>query len=221
MKIFNIATFDREYTLLKTVESIYVQADKINIALNLYRKVPKGLYDNKINIYITDNTLGDAYKFLNCINEEGYYFACDDDLIYPSDYADFMTERVERHNRKHIITLHGRSFGTFPIVSYYRSKILHLHCLNDVLKEEKVQFGGTGVMCFHTDLCKIPIEAFKHPNMADIWVGKFAKENNIDILCAEHKKGYIIQQEVDWNIWKEKNRNCALQTEVVNRMFNA
>jgi hypothetical protein len=154
--------------------------------LNSYDDIPIDLYDKKINIFIGDNDKGDAYKFYNQKKYNGYYFTIDDDLIYPENYSEYMINKIEEYNRKSIITLHGRNFNQFPIDSYYLSQS-ELYRFNHKLeKDVNIQFGGTGVMAFHSSLMKIDIEYFRTPNMADIWVGKFAKENNIDIICVEH-----------------------------------
>jgi hypothetical protein len=88
--------------LIKSVESVIDQYDVINVALNSYEAIPAELYDKKIRIYITDNELGDAYKFIDLINSDGYYFTIDDDIEYPSDYTKFMISNVEKYGRKNM-----------------------------------------------------------------------------------------------------------------------
>ena len=51
----NVSSFNRKKTLIKTIESIYDQCDVINVALNNYDEIPQELYDNKINIFITNS----------------------------------------------------------------------------------------------------------------------------------------------------------------------
>lgn len=218
-RVFNIASYKRHEQLIKTVESIFYQADIINIALNCYDEIPQQLYDNKIKIYHTDNSLGDAFKFIALPVSNGYFFSCDDDLIYPKDYSEFMIEAVERYNRKSIISLHGRSFNKFPVLSYYRGATTRVYCLRELNKDIDIQFGGTGVMCFHTDLMKIPIDYFKYPNMADVFIGKYAKENNIKSICAAHKEGFVKQQLTETNIYKTTCKNDIIQTKIINDLF--
>jgi len=223
-KIFNISSFNRKETLLKTIDSIFDQSDIINISLNSYESIPVELYDKKIRIFITDNEKGDAYKFIKIDKSNGYYFTIDDDIIYPNDYSKYLIEKVEKYNRKSIISLHGRNFNSFPIDSYYKSPGRRIHCLHESLNDEVVQFGGTGVMCIHTDLLKnLDINYFEYPNMADIWIGKYAIENNIDIVCVEHKDGFLKYQDVveDINtIYSTFQNNDRIQTTLVNSIFN-
>lgn len=218
--IYNISSFNRKETLLKTIDSIFDQSDVINISLNSYDEIPIELYDKKIRIFITDNEKGDAYKFINLEKSNGYYFTIDDDIIYPNDYSKYLIEKVEEYNRLSIITLHGRSFNSFPIKSYYNSTGRRIHCLYKLLNDESVQFGGTGVMCFHTDLLKININYFELPNMADVWIGKFAFENNIKIVCVNHEKGFLkYQDEIIDTIYSSNSNNDRVQTDIVNSIF--
>jgi len=219
-KIYNVSSFNRKDSLIKTIDSIFDQSDIINISLNSYECIPVELFDRKIRIFITDNEKGDAYKFINLENSDGYYFTIDDDIIYPSDYSKYMIEKVEEYNRKSIITLHGRSFNNFPIKSYYGSASRKIHCLYDLHEDESVQFGGTGVMCVHTDLLNIGIDYFRFPNMADIWIGKFAIENDIKIICAMHKEGFLkYQSSVVDTIYSSNYKSDKIQTDIVNEMF--
>lgn len=220
-KIFNIATYKRDSFLFKTIESVYNQADVINICLNSHSEIPKELVDSKINCYITDNNIGDGYKFLRLKDSNGYYFTIDDDLIYPPDYADYMVDNYMKYRGRHIVTLHGRSFISFPISSYYQSKRDSYRCLGDVSKDVIVQFGGTGVMMFHTDLLKFSHNDIEMSNMADIWLSVFAKEKNIKIMCVKHKSDFLKYQngvgnETIFDIHKNKDR---VQTRIVNERF--
>lgn len=217
--IYNIASYKRGDTLINTIQSIYNQCDIINVALNDYDEIPVELYDKKINLFITDNDRGDAYKFYKLMDSDGYYFTIDDDLIYPENYTKYMVDKVNQYNRKSIITLHARTFNSFPINSFYNSKSTVYHFKKSLDKDRKVQFGGTGVMCFHTDLFKVPIEYFDKPNMADVWVGKYAKENNIEITCVEHNGGFVKQQDIDSSIYNTGLKNDDIQTKLTNECY--
>ncbi|HPI81637.1 MAG TPA: hypothetical protein PK122_00190 [Candidatus Paceibacterota bacterium] len=218
--IYNISSlFGRKEALLQVIESIFNQCDTINVALNNYEYIPKELYDKKIRIFRTDNSKGDAFKFLELINSDGYFFTIDDDLIYPPDYTKYMIEKFHEYSKKSIITLHGRTFKQKPITSYYHSPCDYYPCLRDVPSDVKVEVGGTGVMCFHTDLFKIDINYFKYPNMADIWIAKYAKLNNIDIMCVKHTNFFLKYIQVQDTIYDNYHKNDELQTQIINSIF--
>lgn len=221
-RIFNVATYKRDEFLFKTIDSIYNQADVINIALNSHEEVPEKLRnDSKINCFITDNSIGDGFKFYKLNESDGYFFTIDDDIKYPPNYADYLIEKYEFYGRQHIITLHGRTFINYPIETYYRSPHHSYRCLDTVTDDVFVQFGGTGVMMFHTDLLKFLYKDIKHPNMADIWVGKFAKEANIKMVCVKHEKEFLAYQyEVGGQtICDNYSFRDGIQTELVNKIF--
>lgn len=220
--IVNVSSYGRIGSLEKTIKSIYNQCDVINIALNdNHNNIPLFLYDTKINLFLTDNSLGDAFKFMSLMScEDGYFLTIDDDLIYPPNYVEYMIGKCKEYNNTKVITLHGRNFNKFPIGSYYRSATERYSCLGTVKNDIKVQFGGTGVMCFHTNLMRIPLNHFKAPNMADVWVGKHCIETNIDIICAKHSKGYINYTHQQETIYDTHSRNDRIQTLVSNSIYD-
>lgn len=221
--IINVASYGRVDSLIKTLESIINQCDVINVALNDHydKEIPLFLYNPKINIFFTDNSFGDAFKFMDLTkSENAYFFTIDDDLIYPSNYVEYMISKSKEYNDSKVITLHGRNFSKFPISSYYRSASDRYSCLGTVNKDVKVQFGGTGVMCFHTNLMKIPLDYFKMPNMADVWVGKYCIENNIDIICVKHDTGFIKYTPQKETIYDNHSRKDTTQTMIVNSIYD-
>jgi hypothetical protein len=159
-------------------------------------------------------------KFYELDKSDGYFLTVDDDLIYPPNYVEYMIAKCKEYGNTKVITLHGRNFNVFPIKSYYAKASERYSCLHHVGKNASVQFGGTGVMCFHTDLLKLPIDYFKYPNMADVWVGKYCYENNIEILCVRHESGYIGYIPQTTTIYDVESRNDELQTLVANSTFD-
>jgi len=165
----NIASLpSREKQLVRTVESLYNQVDKINIYLNDYSKLPDWCLDTKIRTRMSKN-VGDTGKFM--FNEVGYYFSCDDDIIYPDDYVKTLKAKI----KDNIVTIHGKVFKT-PIKTYYHGSELKIRCDQGQIGDIPVQIPGTGVMAFHTDTIRIIKKDFPRKNMADIWVGIKAKK---------------------------------------------
>jgi hypothetical protein len=220
-RIVNVASYNRIDSLVKSLESIIDQCDIINVSLNSHDgDIPEILYHDKVNLMLSDNSLGDAMKFYTLDKSNGYYLTIDDDLVYPPNYVEYMIAKCKEYGNTKVITLHGRNFNVFPIKSYYAKASERYSCFNHVGKNVSVQFGGTGVMCFHTDLIKLPIRYFKYPNMADIWIGKHCYENKIDILCVRHESGYINYIPQRTTIYDVESRNDILQTLVANSTFD-
>ena len=218
--VVNIASYNRINSLINTLTSIYEQCDEINVCLNDYTgEIPEFLLSPKINLTFTDNSKGDAFKFLHLGTEDCYFLTIDDDIVYPSNYVEYMVSKCKFYNNKSIITLHGRSFKTFPIKSYYNSANERFYFFQDLNKDVEVQFGGTGVMCFHSSILKKNIDDFLYPNMADVWIGKFANDNNIKIMCVEHSGKYLKSIEQKETIFDNYKKNDSIQTTVVNQTF--
>jgi len=184
----------REEALKETVNSIINQVDKLIIYQNGYKEIFDFLKNDKIEVYSSIETgidMGDAGKFYKLSEyKNNYYFSIDDDLIYPSDYVKVSLENLINYKNEIIVTYHGRTLLE-NAKSYYKDAKIKHKCLDTVNYYDFVHFGGTGVMAFHTSFVKINFNYFKHPNMADIWVGLFARENNIPILVIPHTSNWI------------------------------
>ena len=219
-RIVNVASYNRIESLVKSLESIIDQCDVINVTLNSHDgDIPEILYHDKINLMLSDNSLGDAMKFYMLDKSDGYYLTIDDDLIYPPNYVEYMIAKCKEYGNTRVMTLHGRNFASFPITSYYRSATERYACLNAVKKNVIVQFGGTGVMCFHTDLLKLGIDYFMAPNMADVWIGRYCLDNKIEILCLRHESGFIKYIPQKTTIYDQESNNDGLQTEIANAIY--
>jgi len=206
MRYVGIATVkEREHLFQEAVRSVYDQVDSIIAVLNNYDEVPEWLDAlDKVEAYVCDNSLGDAYKFLQVDECDGYYFSIDDDLWYPADYCDHMIEKIQKHHC--IVTLHGKRYDNRPIHSFRRGKTLNVHCLNPNDKDVEVHVGGTGVMAFHTKDFKLSLKDFERRNMADIWVAKVAHEQGVKIIAVSRPRvfvRYLYPQ--DKTIWQDKS----------------
>ena len=225
---------DREKGLKASIKSLINQVDYINVYLNNYSYVPDFLKNSKINYFKSQNyrDLGDIGKFYFSDNINGYHFTCDDDIIYPSNYVEFMISKLKLHGG--FISCHGAIFN-FPFKSFYKSKT-NFHFRKNNECDVCVNLVGTGVMAYDAREIKIPLKIFKHKNMADIFIAIFAKKNNIKCTVVEHdefflkdfyienlSKSFLIRlfQKIKNklrlnNIYKKYKTNHEIQTELVN-----
>lgn len=222
MKIIaNIATIrEREKNLFNTVESLLPQVDAIHICYNGYK--PSHDWPDKVMWSVKDNSKGDAGKFfLYCQAPQAFdvWFFCDDDLIYPADYVEKSLKRLKQFP-KDVLSYHGRRLKPRPIGSYYnRHRVSGYRCLADVPND--VCFGhdgtlGTGVMFFNSGTLDIDWNWFEHPNMADIWLAKFAIEQKKRMIVLKHEEGWIRPQPVRSGIWEGAQHDDRIQAEVYN-----
>jgi len=219
MVTVNIAsTPDREKELYHTVFSLLDQVDKVNICLNNYTHNPFAFMDmnsHKVNVIFKDNELGDAGRYYFLEETEGWFFTCDDDIIYPKYYCEDTIQRMVNNNYKYA-SYHGRNFDNFPLESYYNDACKKYRCLEEVKEDVKVQFAGTGVSCFHTSNFKPSIDIFERSNMSDIFMGIESQKKNIDLICLSHEKDYFRYQEVPNTIYDAKCKDDKIETEIIN-----
>lgn len=184
--IAQIASVPQRVNLLRqTVESLRPQVDKIFVALNNYTFTPDFLNEGE---YIhLDNSTGDAAKFYNVEKWNGYFFSCDDDLIYPPAYVQTMITAIHKYSA--IVSHHGKKYPR-PFTSFY-NLLINVRCLDNCCSDVFVDMPGTGVMAFHTGMFKINYSDFKLPNMADVWVCVKAIQQKVNIVALAHTETYL------------------------------
>jgi len=211
---------EREDMLRNTVASLFPQVDKLNVMLNAYERVPYFLKNGKIDVYRFDNTMGDAVKFYE-VYEDGYVLTCDDDIIYPPDWVSTMTSHVAK--TVSVATIIGKIFKPKPINTFYGTsdRLIAYHWNKPNNDFHRVQVGGTGVMCFHTDHFRPRYEDFTEPNMADVFIAKFAHEQGVPIMVVPHNGYWIDYQEPPlrrtiWGACYFGDTDDTKQTEIFN-----
>lgn len=218
-KIVGIASLpDREDCLEDTIHSLYDQVDKIIVGLNNYDKIPFFLKMKKIESYLLDNSLGDAAKFYK-VDEytNDYYFACDDDIIYPNNYCEILIEKCEKYNS--IVGLHGIKLIN-PVKSYYKDRQVY-HCLHPLDNDTEVDLVGSGACLIDTSKLKIKLSDFPVPNMADIWLGDLCKKQNVKSYSVKRPSNWLKYSEKmsdKWTIYDDfKTKKDNEQTKIVSK----
>lgn len=200
-----------------TINSILPQVDILYVYLNNYSHIPKYLKHPKIKVFRSQNDCdyGDSGKFFMASRSEGYYFSIDDDIIYHSNYVKTLISHLKAYDNKAIVGLHGITF-TKNITSYYRSRTV-IHYKRTYPKDIQVHILGTGVMAFHTSAIDLKMEDFRINNMADIWVGIKAQQQNVKMICIRRKNPLAIPQNLSFkdDIHHKKYRADSIQTRIV------
>jgi glycosyltransferase involved in cell wall biosynthesis len=220
--VAGVATIKSRITALRDmVESILPQIDELIVYQNDYADEFEFLRHPKIqvlNAATTGQNMGDAGKFFKVTDyPNAIYFSLDDDLLYPPDYVERTLQYLREYNYQVIVTSHGRNLRP-DATSYYKHAADYYPALKDLLDPHFVQFGGTGVMAFDTELVKISFQDFKAPNMADIWMALYARQADIPLLVFPHAAGWLrMHESVDRadTIWAHSQVNSALQDELI------
>lgn len=182
----NIATTGRRPEQLKrTIKSLKNQVDLIRV------------YDNSKNIDLTDNA---KFWGLSHTLEDEYYFTCDDDLIYPSDYVQHTIKAIKKF--KTIITYHGRILKDLDL--YYKADHTQFRFNQSADKFFLLNVAGTGCTAFDTRYFKPIIHDSKYKRMSDLVFSLEAKKQNKLIILPPHKGNWIKEQSVEDSIYQSE-----------------
>jgi len=166
--------------------------------------VPEWCKHEKIEFVQGAENLKDTGKFFwaGTLKNE-YYFTIDDDLLYPESYFTKHLKLLQA-NETAFISLHGKILKPEP--TSFRDFKINYHCLEQVLRNEYVNFPGTGVMVFDNSRYCLPLDLFKYHGMTDLWVALFAQINKIPCIVRNHAANelkYILKDsDTLWNAQK-------------------
>jgi hypothetical protein len=203
--VVGMATTNKRARFAETaVESLVHQADEIIVYNN----------SNEANDY-TDNA---KFHALTLFNEPVYYFSCDDDILYPSDYVSTMVEAIERTGT--IVTHHGREL-LGKDRNYYREH-KGFRCFDKNNTEQIIDVAGTGVTAFRTDYFN-PTEIYKATDkrMSDLVFSLEAAQQSKQITILKHTKNWLkdlrVPQGLSINFMERRNTR---QNELANEIYN-
>ena len=201
----------RKELLTLVINSLLPQVDKIHVALNGYTEIPEALRNlSNVECEILDNSLGDSAKFLHASDyDDCYYYGCDDDLVYPKGYCDYLQNSVNEYNG--LVSLHGRLYASR---AGFKQWVGNYRCLNNVSDDTKVNLVGSGVCCFNTNRLKLHISDFKTPNMADCYLSRTAYLQGVPMMVLAHKSDYLTYLSPKNTIW-QSTHDYSLHTAVL------
>jgi hypothetical protein len=160
------------------------------------------------------------YRLFGVTTEiEGYFFTCDDDIVYPGDYVYNMINHIENNNRKTIIGIHGIILNDI-VKDYYRDRKV-MACLNTNPTNRFVHILGTGAMAFHTSAIKLSFDPdwlIDYKNMGDIHFALRCQQLSIPMLCVKHDGDWLHYQDPKETIFDTHKNDCSKQTELVNNI---
>ncbi|MGY8872678.1 MAG: hypothetical protein ACKVJE_19780, partial [Pseudomonadales bacterium] len=172
--------------------------------------------------------IGDAGKFYWVDRVDGFYFTCDDDLIYPEDYIYRIKSRILKSEYPVVIGWHGSVFYT-PFKDYYDNKSRRVFSFSAPRPyDTPVHVLGTGCLGFHTSHIKVSFSDFPTPNMADVYFAKLGQEQEIPFVVIKHMKSEIIEasdsqefsiyQHSSNDVKESKHNTKLIQNEIVSSL---
>jgi len=217
-----MATIPSRYKLgIKAIDSIYDQADEIRVYLNNFSEVPEEFKRDKIVTHIGED-LNATGKLFWALNPDEYYFCIDDDLRYPSTYAQDMIQYLNALEDKACVSLHGKILNPTPVLDYFNGGVKYsFQCLQGFDITTQVHVIGNGVSAFNTNNVKIDYTKFKYHYMDDIEVSLQLQEQNIPGIVIAHDSNYLGYEEPDEiegveTLFTQYHKNGLTQTERIN-----
>lgn len=211
-----LATYPKRRDQLEvTVKSLLPQMDEVRVYLNEYTEVPDFLNHSKVSYAIHGKNHGDAGKFwwLDKV-VHGTIFICDDDIIYPPDYAERMNERLDHYKGKPVVGLHGVWINE-PVTSYYkdRRKINFQEALD---KDVYCHLLATNSIAVRAGRIKCSMRDFPVSNYADPFFAVLTQTQSIPCIAVSRQHRWLQQQTVSEELYKKFGfGDDALHTKIV------
>lgn len=188
---------ERESVLQDAVSSLLVQCDRVRVFLNHYDVVPQFLRHPRIEVRRSQDwdDKGDAGKFawIEDEGEPGYRLTADDDLIFPPDYAQKMSECVNSYQNRALVGLHGILLKQ-PVTAYYEEDSRTAFHFQDPLPHDRTcHVVGTGTMAYYSDTLRMRYADFMYRNMADVFVAKYAKSSGLALVAMARPANWVRQ----------------------------
>jgi FkbM family methyltransferase len=179
---------ERVDAMRRSICSLVDQVDEIFVSLNGFEEIPLGPWDPKVKFVLNEN-IGDLAKFQFLDEEfEGYYFTCDDDILYPGYYIDSIIYYIEKFKGQVAAGWHG-SILKKPFENYYDSRSRRVLTFGSAQHTGQfVDILGTGCIGFDARVIRPPIDIFKRPNMADIYFALYLKESRFGRFLVPHDR---------------------------------
>jgi len=187
----------RRGVLPDVVDTLIDQVDKLFIYLNNYEEVPGFIRSHRRReriAFILDPTSQRraAAKFHWLRWVRGYHLVCDDDILYPPDYAARMVASVESHARRAIVGVHGVVFQS-TVTDARTSRRAVFKFWDPLPTLTPVHFLGTGTIAFHSDLLAAldtsPLHVYPIAN--DEVLAVVAKQGGVPMTCVARPASWL------------------------------
>lgn len=207
-RIGQIATYPgRIGNLPIMLESVAPQLDEIHVVLNQYGKRQQARLPKLPNVQylVPDEDLKDTGKFLRAGSADEYVFLMDDDLVFPSDYAETLVASLARLPSTPVaVGVHGVVYsdlfeGAAP--SRFVAKFDKAQA-----KPILVNQLGTGCLMLRGDLMP-PFEYMRSSQrFVDVRFARYCHEKGIGMVCVARPAGWVKDQEPEESIFESYTR---------------
>lgn len=193
-----VASYPQRSELLRDcVRSLLPQVDWLFVYLNNYREVPSylrtGPSRKKVHFIVdTASTYRAAAKFFWLGKYDCHWLICDDDLIYPDDYAVTMQQSFLRHDGNAVVGVHGTIFKS-NVEDYYGSICAKLPFADALPDHQPVHMLGTGTLMLRSTMFDSDDRdrLLAYPTENDEIFALTCRQQNIKLISVQRRKDWI------------------------------
>ena len=194
-----MATYPPRYSIaLASVRSIARQVDCLYLYVNDDGERPPWIRDLPENVRPVLGSkmcgdLQDAGKFWGTRREEdAIYLSCDDDLLYPEDYASHLTGCIEELAGQAACGYHGCIVTEESMKGTYRSAQRYKQHFRKLLSlPQRANVLGTGVMGVDLQAVSISLDEMGERPHADLHVARQLQEQEKACVILPHNERWI------------------------------
>lgn len=215
----------RESKLKRVIGSLINQCDQIYVYLDGYAKIPDFLNHSKITVnqstkkgILRDNGKFIMLEKLAASNKDAYYFAVDDDIIYPLDYVNTMIKKLNYYEDKVVIGIHGMTLPK-DLDRYFSSRRKVFSFYKSLESDKLVHVLGTGTIAFNTKLFHgFQLNSFACTGMSDIFFAIECKKRHLAQIAIMRHDRWLQEMEKDTStLFEEFKLNDSTQTNLAHK----
>ncbi|MEM8750496.1 MAG: hypothetical protein AAGF28_09345 [Pseudomonadota bacterium] len=206
--VANVCTYPpRREAMIKMVNRIAPQVDTLNVVLNEYSSVPDELLSiSNVNPILPFENMRDVGKFFPRSDDDCYVLLLDDDIIYPTDYAQQTLSRYQKlkagnsfagyHGSIYERTLMESLLGAVGMRksngngSLYESRKVYFF-KTALKKYVKVDQLGTGVMIAPQRLLPTYEYMRTSQKFCDVRLARWSFEQDIDLVTMPREGNWL------------------------------
>lgn len=193
----------REKQLEKVVATLASQVDHLHFYLDGYKNIPSYIQElgDKATVVLVRNkqeSIRDNGKFIlleQLIKQQvdAYYFTCDDDINYPTDYINTMLHQLQSYQDKAVVGVHGVIIPSRSERYFSKDRIVY-NFTKGLEKNTAVNILGTGTIAFRTSQCKsFNLHSFTYPGMVDIYFAIYCRQQGLVQICIQRFNEWLTE----------------------------
>ena len=175
---------------LPTLRSLRSQVDRLCLYWNgPETALPAGTRAIADEVRINPANGGSVRKLAWASEWDGLYLACDDDLIYPPDYAAVMGHAVQRWDGRALVVAQGRRLH--PDATTYADCDLAGRALASVAVGAWLNYPGACALAFDASVVPVGDAPMPYPNQEQECLALWAQQTQTPIWLVAHVAGWI------------------------------